>query len=237
MGNQTGSIGTKTHAEALHLGWLGDLSWINDDMPAKKSTSMSSSGNDNLTGDAKKNGHKLRVQGTSSCPAESEPSALFALQLLAKGIRTGCALSPSEWAAVSKAKKEEAKYGMKDTKAQKAAMKKRKAAASRKAMTKKCKKVVPKSKDSCNTAALAAAASAVSEPAATAPIFATPTASASATAFAKFIHQEYSKKYHKIKTELMRGGFSKDDAAARGADAARQHVADLRRKREKELQS
>ena len=237
MGKQTGSIGTKTHAKALHTGNLGDLSWINDDMPAKKSTSMSSSGNDNLTGDAKKNGHKLKVQGTSSCPAESEPSALSGLQLLAKGIRTGCALSPSEWAAVSKAKKEEAKNGMKKTKAQKAAMKKRKAAARRQAMTKKSKKVVPKSKDSCKTAASAAAASAVSEPAATAPSFATPTASASATAFAKFIHQEYSKKYHKIKTELMRGGFSKDDAAARGADAARQHVADLRRKREKELQS
>ena len=119
-------------------------------------------------------------------------------------------------------------------------MKKRKAAARRQAMTKKSKKVAPKSKDSCKTAASAAAASAVSEPAATAPSFATPTASASATdatAFAKFIRNEYSKKYHRIKTELMRGGFSKDDAAARGADAARQHVADLRKKREDELQS
>jgi hypothetical protein len=36
---------------------------------------------------------------------------------------------------------------------------------------------------------------------------------------------------------LMRGGFSKDDAAARGSDAARQHVADLRQQREEKLHS
>ncbi len=83
-------------------------------------------------------------------------------------------------------------------------------------------------------AASAAAASAVSKPAASAPIVATPTASASATdatAFAAFIHREYSKAYHRTKTELIRGGFSKDDAAARGSDA-RQHVADLRQQQQ-----
>ena len=113
MGKQTGSNGTKTHAEAMTVGWLGDFSWINDDMRDKKSTSMSSSGNDNLKGDAegptKKSGQRLKVRGTSSCPAESEPSALTALQLLAKGVRTGCALSPAAWAKISKLKKEEAK--------------------------------------------------------------------------------------------------------------------------------
>ena len=88
-------------------GWLGDSFWMNDDMRANKNTSMSSSGTDKLKGDAegpmKRSGQQLKVRGTSSCPAESEPSALSALQLLAKGIRTECALSPSEWAAVSKA--------------------------------------------------------------------------------------------------------------------------------------
>ena len=109
----TGSIGTKTHAQAMTFGWLRDFSWINDDLPATKSTSMSSNGSDNLKGDAegptKKSGQRLKVRGTSSCPAESEPSTLTALQLLAKGVRTGCALSPAEWAKISKVKKEEAK--------------------------------------------------------------------------------------------------------------------------------
>ena len=110
-------------------------------------------------------------------------------------------------------------------------------------MTKKSKKVVAHSKDSSNktkAAASAAAASAVSTPAASAPSFATPTASASATdakAFALFINREYSNKYHRTKTELIRGGFSNDDAAARGADAARQRVADVRQKRQEELHS
>ncbi len=122
-------------------------------------------------------------------------------------------------------------------------MTKRKAAARHKAMTKKSKKVVAVSKDCSNkttAAAQAAAASAASKPAASAPCFATPTASASAVdaaAFAKFSHREYSKKYHRNKPELMRGGFSKDDAAARSADAARQHIAALRHKREEKLHS
>ena len=65
MGKQTGSNGTKTHAEAMSSGWMGDFSWINDDMRDKKSTSMSSSGNDNLKGDAegptKRDGQRLKV--------------------------------------------------------------------------------------------------------------------------------------------------------------------------------
>lgn len=39
MGKQSG-IGTKTHAEAMTCGWLGDFSWINDDMRANRSTSV-----------------------------------------------------------------------------------------------------------------------------------------------------------------------------------------------------
>ena len=31
MGKPTGSKGKKTHAQAMSLGWLGDLSWFNDD--------------------------------------------------------------------------------------------------------------------------------------------------------------------------------------------------------------
>jgi hypothetical protein len=114
-------------------------------------------------------------------------------------------------------------------------MKKRKAAALKKAAIPKAssKKVAPKSK----AAMTKRKAAAVSKPAASAPIVATPTASADAAAFATFIHREYSKTYHRIKTELMRGGFSKDDAAARGSDAARQHVADLRQQREEKLHS
>jgi hypothetical protein len=250
MGKPTGSKGKKTHAQAMSFGWLGDFSWINDDMPATKSTSMSSSGDDKLKGDAErpsKNSGQLKVRGTSSCPPDSEPSALTALQLLAKGINTGCALSPAAWAKISKFKKEEAKGGTKKKKTvalKKAAMKKRKAAALKKAAIPKAssKKVAPKSKAAMTKrkAASSAAASAVSKPAASAPIVATPTASASATdatAFATLIHREYSKTYHRIKTELMRGGFSKDDAAARGSDAARQHVADLRQQREEKLHS
>ena len=112
----------------------------------------------------------------------------------------------------------------------------------KKAAIQKAKKVDPKCKAAMTRrkAASSAAASAVLEPAASAPIVATPTASASATdatAFATLIHREYSKTYHRIKTELMRGGFSKDDAAARGSDAARQHVADLRQQREEKLHS
>ena len=244
MGKPTGSKGKKTHAQAMSFGWLGDFSWINDDMPATKSTSMSSSGDDKLKGDAErpsKNSGQLKVRGTSSCPPDSEPSALTALQLLAKGINTGCALSPAAWAKISKFKKEEAKGGTKNKKAaalKKAAMKKRKAAALKKAAIPKAssKKVAPKSK----AAMTKRKAAAVSKPAASAPTVATPTASASATdaaAFATFIHREYSKTYHRIKTELMRGGFSKDDAAARGSDAARQHVADLRQQREEKLHS
>ena len=253
MGKPTGSKGKKTHAQAMSLGCLGDLFPFNDDMPATKSTSMSSSGDDKLKGDAErpsKNSGQPKVVGTSSCPPDSEPSALHALQLLAKGISTGCALSPAAWAAVSKFKKEEAMGGTKKKKAaalKKAAMKKRKAAALKKAALKKAaiqkaKKVDPKCKAAMTRrkAASSAAASAVLEPAASAPIVATPTASASATdatAFATFIHREYSKTYHRIKTELMRGGFSNDDAAARGSDAARQHVADLRQQREEKLHS
>jgi hypothetical protein len=227
----------ETHAQAMSFGWLGDLSWFNDDL---QGTSMSSSGN----GDAErpsKNSCQLQVRGISSCPPDTESSALTALQLLAKGIKTGCALSPDEWAKITKFKKEEAKGGTKKKKAaalKKAAMKKRKAAALKKAAIPKAssKKVAPKSK----AAMTKRKAAAVSKPAASAPIVATPTASASATdaaAFATFIHREYSKTYHRIKTELMRGGFSKDDAAARGSDAARQHVADLRQQREEKLHS
>ena len=120
MGKPTGSKGKKTHAQAMSLGCLGDLSPFNDDMPATKSTSMSSSGDDKLKGDAErpsKNSGQLKVRGTSSCPPDSEPSALHAVQLLAKGISTGCALSPAAWATISKFKKEEAKGGMKNTKA------------------------------------------------------------------------------------------------------------------------
>ena len=234
---QTGSNGMETHAQAMSFGWLGDLSWFNDDL---QGTSMSSSGN----GDAErpsKNSCQLQVRGISSCPPDTESSALTALQLLAKGINTGCALSPAEWAKITKFKKEEAKGGTKKKKAaalKKAAMKKRKAAALKKAAIPKAssKKVAPKSK----AAMTKRKAAAVSKPAASAPIVATPTASASATdatAFATFIHREYSKTYHRIKTELMRGGFSKDDAAARGSDAARQHVADLRQQREEKLHS
>ena len=246
MGKPTGSKGKKTHAQAMSFGWLGDFSRINDDMPATKSTSMSSSGDEKLQGDAErpsKNSGQLKVRGISSCPPDSEPSALTALQPLAKGISTGCALSPAAWAKISKLKKDEAKGAMQKTKAaalKKAAMKKRKAATRRKAMTKKSKKVVPQSKDSSKAAASAAAASAVSTPTASAPSFATPTALASATdakAFALFIHREYSKKYPSTITEWIRGGFSKDDAAARGSDAARQHVADLRQQREEKLHS
>jgi hypothetical protein len=241
MGKPTGSKGKETHAQAMSFGWLGDLSWFNDDM---QGTSMSSSGDDELKGDAErpsKNSGQLQVRGISSCPPDTESSALTALQLLAKGINTGCALSPAEWAKITKFKKEEAKGGTKKKKAaalKKAAMKKRKAAALKKAAIPKAssKKVAPKSK----AAMTKRKAAAVSKPAASAPIVATPTASASATdaaAFATFIHREYSKTYHRIKTELMRGGFSKDDAAARGSDAARQHVADLRQQREEKLHS
>ena len=253
MGKQTGSNGPKPHAAAM-TGLLGEFTRINDGTPATKSTSMSSSGSDNLKGDAegptKKSGQRLHVRGTSSCPAESE--ALTALQLLAKGVKTGCAVSPAEWAKISAWKKEEAKGAMKKTKAaalKKAAMKKRKAATRRKEMakkskkTKKSKKVVAHSAGSSHktkAAASAAAASAASTPAASAPSVATTTASASATdakAFARVIHREYSKKYHTTKTELIRGGFSKDDAAARGSDAARRHVADLRQQREEKQHS
>ena len=234
---QTGSNGMETHAQAMSFGWLGDLSWFNDDL---QGTSMSSSGN----GDAErpsKNSCQLQVRGISSCPPDTESSALTALQLLAQGINIGCALSPAEWAKITQFKKEEAKGGTKNKKAaalKKAAMKKRKAAALKKAAIPKAssKKVAPKSK----AAMTKRKAAAVSKPAASAPIVATPTASASATdatAFATFIHREYSKTYHRIKTELMRGGFSKDDAAARGSDAARQHVADLRQQREEKLHS
>jgi hypothetical protein len=232
----------------MSFGWLGDLSRFNDDM---QGTSMSSSGDAELKGDAErpsKNSGQLQVRGISSCPPDTESSALTALQLLAKGINTGCALSPAEWAKITKFKKEEAKGGTKKKKKaaalKKAAMKKRKAAALKKAAIPKAssKKVAPKSKAAMTKrkAASSFAASAVSKPAASAPTVATPTASASATdatAFATFIHREYSKTYHRIKTELMRGGFSKDDAAARGSDAARQHVADLRQQREEKLHS
>jgi hypothetical protein len=237
LGPKPGVVLKQTGSKAMSFGWLGDLSWFNDDL---QGTSMSSSGN----GDAErpsKNSCQLQVRGISSCPPDTESSALTALQLLAKGIKTGCALSPDEWAKISKFKKEEAKGGTKKKKAaalKKAAMKKRKAAALKKAAIPKAssKKVAPKSK----AAMTKRKAAAVSKPAASAPIVATPTASASATdaaAFATFIHREYSKTYHRIKTELMRGGFSKDDAAARGSDAARQHVADLRQQREEKLHS
>ena len=244
LGPKPGVVLKQTGAQAMSFGWMGDLSWFNDDL---QGTSMSSSGN----GDAErqsKNSCQLQVRDISSCPPDTEPSALTALQLLAKGIETGCALSPGEWAEITKFKKEEAKGGTKKKKKaaalKKAAMKKRKAAALKKAAIPKAssKKVAPKSKAAMTKrkAASSAAASAVSKPAASAPIVATPTASASATdatAFATFIHREYSKTYHRIKTELMRGGFSKDDAAARGGDAARQHVADLRQQREEKLHS
>jgi hypothetical protein len=237
LGPKPGVVLKQTGSKAMSFGWLGDLSWFNDDL---QGTSMSSSGN----GDAErpsKNSCQLQVRGISSCPPDTESSALTALQLLAKGIETGCALSPGEWAKITKFKKEEAKGGTKKKKAaalKKAAMKKRKAAALKKAAIPKAssKKVAPKSK----AAMTKRKAAAVSKPAASAPIVATPTASASATdatAFATFIHREYSKTYHRIKTELMRGGFSKDDAAARGSDAARQHVADLRQQREEKLHS
>jgi hypothetical protein len=110
---QTGSNGMETHAQAMSFGWLGDLSWFNDDL---QGTSMSSSGN----GDAErpsKNSCQLQVRGISSCPPDTESSALTALQLLTKGIKTGCALSPDEWAKISKFKKEEAKGGTKKKKA------------------------------------------------------------------------------------------------------------------------
>ena len=237
LGPKPGVVLKQTGAKAMSFGWMGDLSWFNDDL---QGTSMSSSGN----GDAErpsKNSCQLQVRGISSCPPDTESSALTALQLLAKGIKIGCALSPDEWAKITKFKKEEAKGGTKKKKAaalKKAAMKKRKAAALKKAAIPKAssKKVAPKSK----AAMTKRKAAAVSKPAASAPIVATPTASASATdaaAFATFIHREYSKTYHRIKTELMRGGFSKDDAAARGSDAARQHVADLRQQREEKLHS
>ena len=241
LGPKPGVVLKQTGSKAMSFGWLGDLSWFNDDM---QGTSMSSSGDDELKGDAErpsKNSGQLQVRGISSCPPDTESSALTAMQLLAKGINTGCALSPDEWAKITKFKKEVAKGGTKKKKAaalKKAAMKKRKAAALKKAAIPKAssKKVPPKSK----AAMTKRKAAAVSKPAASAPIVATPTASASATdaaAFATFIHREYSKTYHRIKTELMRGGFSKDDAAARGSDAARQHVADLRQQREEKLHS
>ena len=129
--------GMKTRAQAMFFGWLGDSSWINDGKPATKSTSTSSIGSDNLKGDAegttKQSGQRLKMRGTSSCPAGNEPSTLNALQLLARGVTTGCALSAAAWAQISKLKKDEVKGAIGKAKAaalkKAAAMKKRKAAA------------------------------------------------------------------------------------------------------------
>ncbi len=73
----------------------------------------------------------LKVVSTSSLHTGSGPGALSALQLLAKGVRTGCALSPAEWAKVSKLTKEQIKGHRTKT------MKRKEAAARGKASCKK----------------------------------------------------------------------------------------------------
>ncbi len=51
----------------------------------------------------------FKVVSTSSLHTGSGPGALSAWQLLAEGVRTGCALSPAEWAKVSKLTNEQIK--------------------------------------------------------------------------------------------------------------------------------